>query len=234
MSQNLRPNKYAKPCVVCGNRVEAGAGFIIPRNPSAGGGWDVICSTDVTSIAAAARTRLPAAPAVVLPTSAAPRFRRHEEVFLDTDAQAPVFTRPIEPPAHHVTVRAANGQVYYGVAPGTYTITLPNGAYRTFRIRVQGSDEDFAPGKAIIEHLSGSSNTSDYTPFAFLGGREGTSLYPWKRFLGSEALLADARYFLSHLSEAEVARNCIRCNALLTTPESLAAGIGPTCERKGW
>ena len=132
-------------------------------------------------------------------------------------------------------IQAKTGQVFTGpLLPGIYTMEDNRGGYVTYRIRVQGSEEEFAPGETIIEFLSGPDNTSDYTPFAFV--KPGPRLVVWKRYRdeghryqvgGAEALLRDP-------SRAQVSRNCIRCNATLTTPESIAAGIGPTCAGKGW
>ena len=132
-------------------------------------------------------------------------------------------------------IQAKTGQVFTGpLLPGIYTMEDNRGGHVTYRIRVQGSEEDFAPGETIIEFLSGPDNTSDYTSFAFV--KPGPRLVVWKRYRdeghryqvgGAEALLRDP-------SRAQVSRNCIRCNATLTTPESIAAGIGPTCAGKGW
>ena len=134
-------------------------------------------------------------------------------------------------PAGHVSVES-NGQTYVGVAPGTYTLETAQG-HRTFRIRVQRTNAKFAPGRTLIEYLSGADNEGDYTGFGFIN--QGSVLKPWKRFEeGNTALLADAREFLAHPERATAALNCIRCNALLTTPESLARGMGPKCASKGW
>jgi len=136
-------------------------------------------------------------------------------------------------------VQSSTGQVYNGpLLPGIYTMTDANGDHVTYRVRVQSTSDTFAPGETIIDFLSGPDNTTDYTSFAFL---KNGSLVVWKRFRvlrdsdpsirhkidGALALLRDPE-------RADVARTCIRCNALLTTPESIAAGMGPTCRDKGW
>jgi hypothetical protein len=117
---------------------------------------------------------------------------------------------------------------------GFYTITC-NGTHRTFRIRTQNQDANFALGKQIVGFLNGPDNTSDYVQFAFiLDGK----LVPWKRFQnGYHTILEAARFLISPGSHQEAAGkmyaqgsgNCWRCNRLLTTPERIAAGIGPTC-----
>ena len=117
---------------------------------------------------------------------------------------------------------------------GFYTVALDYG-HRTFRIRTQDQDANFAPGKQIVGFLNGPDNTSDYVQFAFiLDGK----LYPWKRFQsGYHTILEAARFLISPGSHQEAAGkryaqgsgNCWVCNRMLTTPESIAAGIGPTC-----
>jgi len=138
-------------------------------------------------------------------------------------------TAPDNPAVASIT--AGNGQVYIGPMPGIYTLETDSG-HTTFRIRVQPTTSDFAPGSTVLEYLTGPDNTSDYTGFAFVkGGR----LNVWRRFKeGHDDLLADAREFLEAPDAAVVARTCIRCSRLLTTPESVAAGIGPRCETLGW
>ena len=114
---------------------------------------------------------------------------------------------------------------------GYYTVIVPFG-HRTFRIRTQDQDAAFAAGKQIISFLSGSDNTSDYTSFAFIIDGQ---LLPWKRFRdGHEVILGGAKLLLHSAKEAgllyaQQSGNCYICNRMLTTPESVAAGIGPTC-----
>ena len=114
---------------------------------------------------------------------------------------------------------------------GFYTVITGN-THRTFRIHTQPKDASFAPGKQVIGYLHGPDNGRDYRGFGFI---QGGKLVPWKRFQASYDLLAVARFLLeSDGTEAgkEYAKqsgNCYVCNRLLTTPESIAAGIGPTC-----
>lgn len=226
LTTSLRPNRYAKPCISCGRKVEAGAGFLVPRQ-SPEGGWDVVCATDAEGAA-----DKPEMKAVETPK---PRFRGVEEIVLfpEDDIWSEIQKRTV----HHVEVKAANGQSYRGVQPGIYTMEYPDGHHRTFRVRVQESDAKFAPGKAILEYLRGPNNEADYEGFAFI---EPTfRLQVWKRYRDAESeavssLLRDANEFTTHPERAHLAASCIRCNATLTTPESIAAGIGPTCASKGW
>lgn len=136
-------------------------------------------------------------------------------------------------------IEAKNGQVYTGrLLPGIYTMVDNRGEHVTYRVRVQASDADFAPGEAIIEYLSGPDNDSDYTPFGFV---RDSGLVVWKRYRLRAESDPDLKYringalaLLRDPSRAKVSRNCIRCNATLTTPESIEAGMGPTCRDKGW
>lgn len=112
--------------------------------------------------------------------------------------------------------------------PGIYTIEHAEG-HSTFRVKVQPKGAKFAPEATLIQVLSGRDNTSDYTTFGFL--RDG-KVFPFRFALDMPRLLVDARNFLSNPESALVSKNCIRCNRILTTPESIAAGIGPECARK--
>lgn len=117
---------------------------------------------------------------------------------------------------------------------GHYTVSTGY-EHRTFRIQTQPADASFAPGKQIIAYLAGSNNSSDYINFAFVNGRY---VNPWKRFQSGYNTIIEAARFLvspgSHQAEcgkyyAQTSGNCYICNRMLTTPESIAAGIGPTC-----
>lgn len=117
----------------------------------------------------------------------------------------------------------------FHVHPGIYTVESPAGR-RTFKVEVQASDAKFAPGKVIVSYLSGQDNTSDYTGFAFL---DGTNLRPWKKFADATELLGFAAQLIADPDAALVSKNCARCNRVLTTPESIARGMGPECSSKG-
>jgi hypothetical protein len=143
--------------------------------------------------------------------------------------EEPVPASTTANPAQAV-IKAVTGQVYTGVHPGIYTLETPQG-HRTFRVRVQGTDDNFAPGQTIIEFLSGPDNTRDYTGFGFLKGQR---LNVWAKHRENTDLVDDALVFLADPASALEAATCIRCNATLTTPESVAVGMGPTCRNKGW
>ena len=122
------------------------------------------------------------------------------------------------------------------LADGFYTVRVGS-SHRTFRVRTNDPDSNFAPGKQVIAYLSGPDNGTDYTQFAFVGdGR----IFPWRRFQtsGYDTIIAAARYLVQSNHEeagkfyAMQSGCCYRCGKLLTTPESVAAGLGPTCRNK--
>jgi len=123
------------------------------------------------------------------------------------------------------------------------TITLINkekGSHITLNIKtVKGGK---LKGKRIIARLVGRDNTSDYMGFGFVNENDTISL--WRRHCNAKnAQIADivismfvdgvASKFAEKVS-MEVSKRCIRCNRKLTTPKSLADGIGPECIKKGW
>ena len=122
------------------------------------------------------------------------------------------------------------------IPDGYYTVAF-RGGHRTFRLRTSDLESDFAPGKQVIAFLSGPNNEGNYTGFGFV--RDG-QVIPWKRFrTGHQTILAAAR-FLVNGDHAEAGKryarqsgHCSRCNRMLTKPESIATGIGPTCAGRG-
>ena len=118
---------------------------------------------------------------------------------------------------------------------GYYTV-ITGKTHRTFRVRTQPADAAFAANKQIIAFLNGPNNEADYIQFAFVGNER---IFPWKRFsTGYDHIIAAARYLVQGNHEqagkfyAMQSGNCYVCNRLLTTPESIAAGIGPTCQSR--
>lgn len=119
--------------------------------------------------------------------------------------------------------------------PGIYTLPTEDG-HVTLRVWRQGEDKSFAPGEYLIEHLVGPDNTDDYQGFAFL--KPGGRVVVWKRHRPSpgkgEAEYVKAARLLAKDPDAWLtAKNCRVCNRLLTTPESIEAGIGPVCGGRG-
>ena len=137
---------------------------------------------------------------------------------------------------------------------GRYTIqSKQTGEHRTFWVRRQEDDAEFAPGKRIVYLLTGSQNDDldSYTGFAFVDDR-GIHVWAKKAYAGAPAgspkglwlQFADMLWTLaldgafspwadkgySILMEGA----CVRCNRPLTTPESIRRGIGPICAELGF
>jgi Family of unknown function (DUF6011) len=115
---------------------------------------------------------------------------------------------------------------------GFYTVIF-QGGYRTFRVSTNDEDASFAPGKQVIAFLG---RDAEYVSFAFV--IEG-KLVPWKRFRDGYKLVLDAARFLiegdmerAGKMYAKRSGNCWRCGRVLTTPQSIADGIGPVCASK--
>ena len=118
-------------------------------------------------------------------------------------------------------------------------ITMHNtatGNHRTLRIRTQPASATWAPGARVIGLLSGRDNESSYRTFGFVQ-QDGT-ISVWKRFKDSE--YAKLAYMVQHQVEYEqkgveflLEARCRRCGRTLTTPESIQAGIGPECAKRG-
>jgi len=117
---------------------------------------------------------------------------------------------------------------------GTVTVSNPaTGEHRTFRISTQPQDARFAPGKRIVSLLAGPDNTADFQGFGFVDSAG--QVLVWRSKLGTKF----ERYgrLLSNLGsectrwglQVQWSAKCRRCNRELTTPESLAAGVGPVC-----
>lgn len=124
---------------------------------------------------------------------------------------------------------------------GAITIVSPKSPdHRTFRIKT--IKEGTLKGKRILSLLTGPDNTSSYTGFAFVSE---TGVHLWSKYRGNP-LFERYAYLVWELSTNKQSPllaegykiltqgTCICCNRMLTTPESIAQGIGPFCkERKG-
>lgn len=132
---------------------------------------------------------------------------------------------------------------------GRYTLEKDTG-HRTFRITVQKSDADFAPGETVIEYLSGPNNSDDYTSFGFV--KPGSKVIVWKKHRQNLALVADVEAFVAVWQRVAAddsdavdfiealddngvlaTRRCRRCGEDLSVPESVRQGFGPVCIRRG-
>ncbi len=120
------------------------------------------------------------------------------------------------------------------------TLTLYNPAtegHRTLRVRTQPEDAKFAPGERIVALLVGPDNENSYQPFAFL--KPDGRVLVWKRYRGNgepsryeklARMLTQPELFEAKGVQYEFSTTCRRCNRKLTTPASIASGIGPVCE----
>ena len=121
---------------------------------------------------------------------------------------------------------------------GTFTVHNPaTGEHRTFKVStVQQGDLE---GRRIVALLTGPDNTSSYTGFGFLqpdgavqvwrskqapAGQPATQWQRYGRFLQNFDAMVNA-----HGLQVDAATCCRKCNRQLTTPESIASGIGPVC-----
>lgn len=119
---------------------------------------------------------------------------------------------------------------------GFLTIQSPTGQHRTVRIRTQSASANFAPGQRIVGLLTGPDNEHDYQDFGFVGvlpcGQAVVRLWQRCRTEFFEKLSLILMYpdhyaglGVKYLFEGR----CRVCNHTLTTPESLARGIGAKC-----
>lgn len=121
---------------------------------------------------------------------------------------------------------------------GFFTLTLPDGSHRTFRIHTQNAEAKFCPGRRMVGMLIGPDNTADYEGCAFV---EESGFVPWKRFRGTKQEMYLGILWEIVVEGKEVAgcevmesKRCLVCNRTLTDDLSISRGIGPTCwERVG-
>jgi hypothetical protein len=124
---------------------------------------------------------------------------------------------------------------------GIYTVkSSKTGDHRTFKINTQGEKAEFAPGKRVVSLFTGTDNTADehYTGFAFIDDsgiavwakKQGEGL--WEKYAEMLWTLALDGAFSPWAEKGYTiveSGTCIRCNRILTNPESLTTGIGPIC-----
>ena len=120
----------------------------------------------------------------------------------------------------------------------TVTIHSPRGEHRTFRITRRPDNSRWAPGQQVVALLTGQENETDYESFGFvrddnsvrvfskLRSQPGQAHNQWEIF--ADMIAHPAHYEARGYTYLE-ARRCSVCNRLLTTPESIAAGVGPSC-----
>lgn len=113
---------------------------------------------------------------------------------------------------------------------GFYTLTLPDGGHRTFRVRLERSG--IFAGKRTLSLLIGPDNTSDYETQATVGVN-GFEFF--KRFCGDrtvyygEVIWHIARGGTRDGYTLLVSKRCRLCNRPLSTPEAIQKELGATC-----
>lgn len=118
---------------------------------------------------------------------------------------------------------------------GEITVVNTNtGNHRTFRIRTQSEDSNFAPCSRVLSVLTGSDNTNDYTGIGFVTGNANAPVRLWKK-CDTELnrkyvnILIHPEKFEAKGVHFKFASRCRKCNRKLTDPTSIDLGIGPVC-----
>jgi len=133
---------------------------------------------------------------------------------------------------------------------GTYTLTNATGEHKTFKVKTQKDDASFAPGKRIVQLMTGSDNEQSFTGFGFVDGEK---INTWKSKKGNgkpsafeyfawllpraaaalidfEGETVDASFVAGGREyRVQLSKRCLRCNRKLTTPESIDRGYGAEC-----
>jgi hypothetical protein len=124
------------------------------------------------------------------------------------------------------------------VADGWYTIVGPKGGHRTLRLTTISSDDKGNGVRQWLAYLNGSDNESSYKS---IGTVDGTTVRLFNKNVGQYSdIVAAANFLVRNASKVgEFGRQyalrsgkCYVCNRKLTTPESIAVGIGPICQSK--
>lgn len=111
--------------------------------------------------------------------------------------------------------------------------SLRTGKHYTFKVREARPLANLPPAHWNVSVLAGRDNTRDYKWIGridregvFFGGLEHTDSFRAFAWCWEHLERCGERFEFSH------AGRCGRCGRLLTTPESVAAGIGPECQDK--
>jgi hypothetical protein len=144
----------------------------------------------------------------------------------------------------HASTNTTRAAVTPVVSDGKYTIVHDNGNWSTLSVETIDDDErahmaqrgfDVPKNTQRISYLFGRDNTSDYTGCAFLFGNR---VQMFKKHANANNLRRACEYIANTTLEnrhalgvayARMSGSCYVCGRTLTTPESIAAGIGPIC-----
>lgn len=123
-----------------------------------------------------------------------------------------------------------------------FTVTSKTGEYYTYKVEHSTGSENFAPAW-FVQLLTGPDNTSDYSYLGLLDAKTGAVRLTKKSRYSDDSLPVKViRWALGMvwsdkpLPEGYAIEHmglCGHCGRALTTPESLAIGIGPKCRKMG-
>ncbi|MCI0393259.1 MAG: DUF6011 domain-containing protein, partial [Acidobacteria bacterium] len=108
-------------------------------------------------------------------------------------------------------------------------------------VRADKSFFKYFEGQLIVGYLNGTDNVNDYRFIGRVDAGGELHLFSKVRAYETPERIARLRRAFEILNSgvaeagqayARQSGNCWRCNRLLTTPESLDAGIGPVCAEK--
>lgn len=158
-------------------------------------------------------------------------------------AKAVRFTAPPSAPLAQPTPAPAlfNDDVLSYILAGRATFTLESdatGNRHTFKItQADARDPQDAPAW-FVAHLTGPDNESSYQYLGLI--KEGTYRPNYRRVAEDAPSQKAAVWFLKRVLANQPTpgltlhkgRTCARCGRLLTTPQSIALGLGPECANK--
>jgi hypothetical protein len=171
----------------------------------------------------------------------------------DAPKSQPPVSSPAAPqkPVNRVTTDADDqawdawcGHQAAEVTKGYFTLVRDDSSHRTFRVGGWKADTRSADPEAKIRWivlLTGPVNTADYETVGFQ--RENGDVVLIRQYRNSaevkamiEVILCGAKADRDGMRKAYAVEsgNCGICGRALTTPESVALGIGPDCLGRGW
>ena len=120
---------------------------------------------------------------------------------------------------------------------GTFTVTSNRtGEHRTFKVRTQKADANFAPGERIVSLMTGPDNHSDFSGFGFVNDNGTINVWRSKQSPTFNAYAKMLTGMAQHVEAGNItvqaATKCRVCNRKLTDPISIETGIGPICAGK--
>lgn len=115
---------------------------------------------------------------------------------------------------------------------GFITLQIPGAANKHYTYRVHVVQKGDLEGKRIVSLLIGPDNTRNYKGFGFV--TDDGRINVWRRYKGTNYdKHAGALVSPPEGTRVWEAARCCECGRWLTTPESVARGIGPVCAGSG-